>query len=29
MHPGFTSQTDGFDAMEGNDQAEVIDEQEL
>lgn len=29
MHPGFTSQTDGFDAIDGNDQAEVIDEQEL
>ena len=28
MHPGFTSETDGF-AMEGGDQAEVIDEQEL
>ena len=29
MHPGFTSETDGFAAMEGGDQAEVIDEQEL
>lgn len=29
MSPGFTSHTDAFDDVQGVDQAEIIDEQEL